>query len=125
MAAVPREVATSAAEAQTGGARLIVTPFYRDPFWKRFSVMAQAYDFGRNRVINSRVFNKPEYDFGVLAKVTKWLGFGARLEDVQETKRGQVWANISFEDTDVAYLFGMATFGAAGSKGRSKSSSGP
>jgi phospholipid/cholesterol/gamma-HCH transport system substrate-binding protein len=104
-----------------GGVRLTVTPFYQDPIGKRFSIMAQGYDFGRNRVVNSRTFDKPEYDFGILARVTNWLGIGARAEDVQIRKAYQTWINVSFEDTDVAYLFGMASFGAAGAKGRSKS----
>jgi len=104
-----------------GGARVTVTPFYKDPFGKRFSVMAQGYNFGRNRVIEGRVFDKPEYDVGVLAKITTWLGIGVRAEDIAETKRGQAWANIQFEDKDIAYLFGLATYGAAGTKGRSKS----
>jgi phospholipid/cholesterol/gamma-HCH transport system substrate-binding protein len=103
-----------------GGVRMTVTPFWRHPIGKRFSVTAQGYDFGRNRIVEGRRFDQPIYDFGVLARVTRWLGIGARVEDVQETKRGQVWANILFEDTDVAYLFGMASFGAAGAKGRSK-----
>lgn len=107
-----------------GGARLTITPFYQDPVGKRFSVTAQAYDFGRNRIVNSRVFDKPEYDFGVLARVTKWLGVGARYEDVQVRKSFNTWLNVSFEDQDVAYLFGMASFGAAGAKGRSSSKSG-
>ncbi|MDE2040009.1 MAG: MCE family protein [Elusimicrobia bacterium] len=106
-----------------GGGRLTVTPFYADPFWKRFSVVAQAYDFGRDRVVNGRLFDKPAYDVGVLARVTKWLGLGARVEDLAETKRGQIWANIKFEDQDISYLFGLASFGAAGTRGRSKSSS--
>jgi phospholipid/cholesterol/gamma-HCH transport system substrate-binding protein len=106
-----------------GGARVTYTPFYKSPFGKRFSVVAQGYDFGRNRVVEGRKFDKPAIDFGALAKVTKWLGLGARVEDVQITKRGQIWANVSFEDTDIAYLFGMATFGAAGTKGRSKGGS--
>jgi phospholipid/cholesterol/gamma-HCH transport system substrate-binding protein len=110
-----------------GGARLTVTPFYSKPvgdqipFGNRFSVMAQGYDFGRNRSFNGRLFTKPHYDFGLLARVTRWLGVGARVEDVQEVPRYQTWANILFEDQDVAYLFGLATFGAAGTKGRSKS----
>ena len=106
-----------------GGARLTVTPFYKDPFGKRFSIIAQGYDFGRNRVFNSKVFNKPDYDVGVMARITKWFGIGARAEDIAVTKRGQIWANISFEDNDISYLFGLASFGAAGTKGRSKSSS--
>ncbi len=87
---------------------------------QRFSLMAQGYDFGRNRIIQSRSFNRPHYDFAILARLTRWLGIGARVEDVQETKTYQTWANIRFEDQDVAYLFGLATFGAAGTKGRSK-----
>ena len=106
-----------------GGARLTVTPFYADSFGKRFSLVAQGYDFGRNRVVNGKTFDKPDYDVGVLAKVTSWLGLGARAEDIAETKRGQIWANIQFEDKDISYLFGLATYGAAGTKGRSKSSS--
>ena len=103
-----------------GGVRLTYTPLWQHPIGKRLSVMAQGYDFGRNRIVEGRKFDKPEFDFGVLARVTKWLGLGARVEDVQQTKRGQVWANVQFEDTDIAYLFGMVSFGAAGSKGRSK-----
>ena len=105
-----------------GGARLTVTPFYKSPFGKRFSVVVQGYDFGRNRFVNSKLFNKPDYDVGMMARITKWFGIGARAEDIAETKRGQVWANISFEDNDISYLFGLASFGAAGTKGRSKSS---
>jgi hypothetical protein len=30
------------------------------------------------------------------------------------------WANVKWEDQDIAYLFGLATFGAESSKGRSK-----
>ena len=103
-----------------GGARLTVTPFYQDPIGQRFSVMAQGYDFGRDRTVNGFHFTHPEYDFGILARINKFFGIGARVEDVQETKRYQTWANLTFEDKDIAYLFGMVSFGAAGSKGRSK-----
>jgi phospholipid/cholesterol/gamma-HCH transport system substrate-binding protein len=106
-----------------GGARVTVTPFYKDPFGKRFSVMLQAYDFGRNRIVESRRFDKPVYDIAFLARVTKWLGFGLRGEDLATTKRGQAWVNLRFEDQDISYLFGLASFGAAGTRGRSKSSS--
>ncbi len=104
-----------------GGLRLAYTPFSRHPFWKRLSLTAQGYDFGRNRTIEGRRFTHPEYDFGIMARVNRFFGLGARVEDVQETKRYQTWANIAFEDQDIAYLFGMVTFGAAGTKGRSKS----
>lgn len=105
-----------------GGARVTLTPLYKHPFFKRFSVMAQAYDFGRNRTVESRHFDKPVYDAGVLARVNRFFGVGARVEDMATIKRYQTWLNVTFEDTDVAYLFGLASFGAAGTKGRSKSS---
>jgi len=107
-----------------GGARLTLTPLADHPIGQRFSFFAQAYDFGRDRVVNGRHFTHPEYDFGAMARPHRLVGVGVRIEDVQETKRYQSWVNVNFEDKDVAYLFGLATFGAAGTKGRSKSGSG-
>lgn len=103
-----------------GGARLTYTPFYKDPSLGRFSVTGQAYDFGRNRVVNGKAFDKPSFDAGLLAKINKYIGLGARVEDIARVKRVMTWANVQWEDQDIAYLFGMATFGAAGTKGRSK-----
>ncbi len=103
-----------------GGGRLTVTPFKGDPFWGRFSLTAQAYDFGRNRTINAKVFDKPAYDAGFLTAISRFVGLGARIEDIAIAKRVMAWANIHFEDKDIAYMFGMATFGVAGTKGRSK-----
>ena len=103
-----------------GGVRATYTPFYKDPFWGRFSATAQAYDFGRNRTVNAKVLNHPAYDAGLLARVNKYLGLGVRVEDIAEVKRVMAWAHVTWEDQDVAYLFGLATFGAAGTKGRSK-----
>lgn len=104
-----------------GGVRLTVTPFYQHPILQNLSVMGQAYDFGRNRVVEGRRFDRPEYDLGVIARIHRIFGIGARVEDIAETKRYQTWANITFEDKDIAYLFGIASFGAAGTKGRSSS----
>lgn len=103
-----------------GGARVTLTPLHKHPFWGRFSVMAQGYDFGRNRNYEGHQFTKPEFDAGLIAKVHKYVSIGGRVEDIQEIPRYQTWAKVMFEDDDIAYLFGMATFGAAGSKGRSK-----
>ena len=103
-----------------GGARLTVTPFYRYAFGKRFSVMAQGYDFSRDRTINGRHFTHPEYDFAILARINRFFGVGGRVEDVQETKRYQTWANLTFEDKDIAYLVGVVSYGAASAKGQSK-----
>ncbi len=104
-----------------GGGRVTYTPFHQDEVGKRFSAMAQAYDFGRNRVAEGRRFDKPVFDFGLMARINRFFGVGARVEDVQEIRRYQTWANVMFEDKDIAYLFGMVSFGAAGKKGRSKS----
>jgi phospholipid/cholesterol/gamma-HCH transport system substrate-binding protein len=107
-----------------GGARVTYTPFYKDPYWSRFSLVAQGYDFGRNRNIEGVQFDKPEFDIGVLAKVHKYVSVGARVEDVAQVPRFMTWAKVMWEDKDIAYLFGLATFGAAGTKGRSKSGDG-
>ncbi|MBI5246746.1 MAG: MCE family protein [Elusimicrobia bacterium] len=104
-----------------GGGRLTITPFHKDPLLGRVSVMGQAHDFGRNRTIAGRVFSKPAYDIGAAVRVHKYVSVGGRVEDVAEVPRYQTWFKVMFEDTDIAYLFGIASFGAAGSKGRSKS----
>ncbi|OGS40999.1 MAG: hypothetical protein A2506_09715 [Elusimicrobia bacterium RIFOXYD12_FULL_66_9] len=103
-----------------GGARVTLTPFYKDPFWGRLSVMGQGYDFSRNRTVEGRRFTKAQFDAGLIAKVHKYVSIGGRVEDIQEVPRYQTWAKVMFEDDDIAYLFGMVSFGAAGSKGRSK-----
>ncbi|MBI5881721.1 MAG: MCE family protein [Elusimicrobia bacterium] len=103
-----------------GGGRVTVTPFYKHPIGQKFSLTAQAYDFSRDRVSESRRFNHPVYDVGLLARIHRFFGIGVRAEDLAEVKRYQTWANVMFEDKDLAYLFGVVSFGAAGTKGRSK-----
>lgn len=103
-----------------GGARVTLTPFHKDPMLGRLSVVAQAHDFGRNRIIEGRRFDKPAYDVGALVKVQKYVSLGGRVEELATVPRYQTWLKVAFEDTDIAYLFGMVSFGAAGSKGRSK-----
>ena len=107
-----------------GGGRVTYTPFYKDPLLGRLSLQAQAYDFGRNRTVSGKLMNHPQYDAGVLARVSKYVGVGARLEDIAEVKRVMAWANVKWEDQDIAYLFGLVTTGAAGTKGRSKGGGG-
>lgn len=104
-----------------GGVRLTATPFHSVPVLDRVSVTGQAYDFGRNRVVNARRFDKPQYDAGLSARVYKAFSIGGRVEDIAEVPRYQTWAKLMFEDQDIAYLLGMVSFGAAGAKGRSKS----
>ncbi|PIR15278.1 MAG: hypothetical protein COV48_15255 [Elusimicrobia bacterium CG11_big_fil_rev_8_21_14_0_20_64_6] len=104
-----------------GGARVTLTPFHKDPILGRVSVVAQAHDFGRNRIIEGRRFDKPAYDLGAQVRAYKAFSVGGRVEDIAEVPRYQTWLKVAFEDTDIAYLFGMISFGAAGAKGRSKS----
>jgi len=104
-----------------GGARVTVTPFHQHKQGKRFSAFAQAYDFGRNRIVSGRRMDSANVDVGIMARLHRFIGIGARVEDLQEVSRYQSWVNVSFEDKDIAYLFGMVSFGAAGSRGRSKS----
>lgn len=103
-----------------GGARVTVTPFHQHKQGKRLSLTAQAYDFGRNRIVEGRRMDHANIDVGLMARLHRFIGIGARVEDLQEVARYQTWVNVSFEDKDIAYLFGMVSFGAAGSKGRSK-----
>ena len=103
-----------------GGARVTVTPFQSHPVANKLSLMAQGYDFGRNRTVEGRKFKRAVWDFGFMARFNHFIGIGGRVEDVKEIKRYQSWINITFEDKDLSYLFGLATFGAAGTKGRSK-----
>lgn len=104
-----------------GGARIAVKPFAGEPMLGRIQLIGQAYDFGRNRIINGKRFDKPEYDAAVKVQVHKNLALGGRVEDIAMVPRYQSWLNVMFEDQDIAYLLGMISFGAAGTKGRSKS----
>jgi phospholipid/cholesterol/gamma-HCH transport system substrate-binding protein len=96
------------------GARL--RPFYWDPILGRLSFFAQGYDFGRNRTILGRSFDKPVYDAGIEAQIHRFVTIGARVQDIAEVRRYETTANLSFEDKDVAYLFGLVTFAGSGAK---------
>jgi len=104
-----------------GGGRVTWTPFKGDSVLGRFSVFGQAYDFGRDRIVNSRHMKGAQVDLGGMVRLHRIVGVGARVEDISETSRYQTWANVTFEDKDISYLFGLVTFGASGKKGRSGS----
>ncbi len=109
-----------------GGVRLTWTPFYNSAAWtNRVSLFGQSYNFNRNLIINGVHFNQPETDVGALTRITRWLSLGWRVDDVTTTeKRFEAWVHVPFEDKDIAYLFGLAPFGAAGAKSRSPNNSG-
>jgi len=102
------------------GARVI--PFYGVPFMDRFVLFAEAENFSRNGYVYGRLIDKPEYDAGLEFKVNPYIKIGGRVQDIVEVPRYETTANLSFEDKDVAYLFGLMTFAASGIKNTSNTS---
>lgn len=95
----------------SGGAVLFLKPFYKADIYpvKNFYVYGEGTDFGRNRVINGRKFDKADLSIGAGTWATKNLGFGVRYDDMLETKTFQATMNLSFEDKELAGLLGLAS----------------
>ena len=93
-----------------GGVRAAVKPLYKaDNFIvKNFTLYGEATDFGRKRVINGRMFDKPFYAVGAQAWINKNFGLNVRYNDIAEASAFQVGANLSFEDKELASLLGLA-----------------
>ena len=93
-----------------GGVRAAIKPLYKaDSFIvKNFTLYGEATDFGRNRRINGRLFNKPFYAVGVQAWLNKNVAINARYNDIAEASAFQIGANLSFEDKELASLLGLA-----------------
>lgn len=91
-----------------GGVAVEVKPFYQSDFWQRLVVGAEFSDWGRDRVINNRLFNKPNLAYGVDFRVNRYVTVGAWARDVLETNDFAVKANISFNDEDISSFFGVA-----------------
>lgn len=92
-----------------GGVALEVKPFYNHEFLQRFTAGVEFTDWGRDRYINKRLFNKPNLSYGVDYRVSKYFSVGAWMRDVMETNYFNVKANISFNDQDISSFFGLAT----------------
>lgn len=92
-----------------GGVALEVKPFYNHEFLQRFTAGVEFSDWGRDRVINNRHFNKPNVSYGVDYRVNKYFSVGAWMRDVLETNEVNVKANVSFNDQDISSFFGLAT----------------
>lgn len=92
-----------------GGVALEVKPFYNHEFLQRFTAGVEFSDWGRDRVINHRHFNKPNLSYGVDYRVSKYFSVGAWMRDTLETNNFNVKANISFNDQDISSFFGLAT----------------
>ena len=93
----------------SGGVALEVKPFYNHEFLQRFTAGVEFSDWGRDRVINNRRFNKPNLSYGVDYRVSKYFSVGAWMRDALEVNEFNVKANISFNDQDISSFFGLAT----------------
>ena len=93
----------------SGGIALEVKPFYNHEFLQRFTAGVEFSDWGRDRIINGRQFDKPNLSYGVDYRVSKYFSVGAWMRDTLETNEFNVKANISFNDQDISSFFGLAT----------------
>lgn len=97
-----------------GGVALELKPFYDKEFLERFTFTGEFSDWGRDRVINGREFNKPNLSYGVDFRFNRFFSVGAWSRDVLETNEFAVKANLSFNDQDISSFFGLAA--AAGAR---------
>ena len=99
-----------------GGFGVKYRPLYYDPKWDRFRFVFEASDFSRRRMIKDRFLDKPRYDAGLELIFNRYVSAGVRVNDLQEVKRVNYTAHVMFEDKDISYLLGLASFGGAGGK---------
>ena len=92
-----------------GGVAMELRPFYDKEFLNRFTGTVEFTDWGRDRVINDRHFNRPNLTYGVDFRFNRYFSVGAWMRDALETNDFAVKANISFNDQDISSFFGMAT----------------
>ena len=92
-----------------GGVALELKPFYDKEFLERFTFTGEFSDWGRDRTINGRLFNKPNVNYGVDFRFNRYFSAGAWVRDALETNEVAVKANISFNDQDISSFFGLAT----------------
>ncbi len=93
-----------------GGAGLDFRPFFMFPKWeRRFSLNAEISDVYRDRIVNGTHLDKAFVGVGAHMAVTNWLWIGARAEDLFERTSYQAYMNIIFRDSDLGYMFGLAS----------------
>lgn len=93
-----------------GGGGLNFRPFFFSPKWdRRFEIGADVSDFSRDRVVKGRHLDSALLNVGAHMAITKWLWIGARAQDLYERTSYQAYMNIIFRDTDLSYLFGLAS----------------
>lgn len=100
-----------------GGIGMRLKPLYDRPFWDRFSVLGEAYDFTRRRTINGRFFDTPVYMVGGEFRLHRMIALGMRSSDIAGTGNTQYTATVTFEDKDLSYLLGIVTLGTMTSRG--------
>lgn len=95
-----------------GGVEVRYRPFQDQevPVLPRLELLAQGFDFGRNDNIKGRPFAKPNYAAGARMRLNSVLTAGIQAEDIAETTDWTGTLNIAFEDRDIAYLLGFASF---------------
>ena len=91
-----------------GGVAVELRPFYAQNFWNRFTFTGEFSDWGRDRVINGRLFNKPNISYGVDFRFNKYFSVGAWARDALETNNFAIRANVAFNDQDISSFFGLA-----------------
>ncbi len=91
-----------------GGVALELKPFYDTEFLERFTFTGEFSDWGRDRVINGRLFNKPNLTYGVDFRFNRYFSVGAWARDALETNDFAIKANVSFNDEDISSFFGLA-----------------
>ena len=99
----------------TGGIGIKYRPFASvlDRLW----LTGEVSDLGRDRTINGRYFNKPQYSLGAEVKVNRIVSVSARSNDIEGTGNTQYGVNVQFDDKDVAYLLGLVSLSSMRSSG--------
>lgn len=91
-----------------GGVALELRPFHDKEFLERFTFTGEFTDWGRDRTINGRLFNKPNVSYGVDFRFNRYFSVGAWARDALETNNFAIRANIAFNDQDISSFFGLA-----------------
>ncbi len=91
-----------------GGVALELRPFHDVEFLDRFTFTGEFSDWGRDRVINGRRFDKPNISYGVDFRFNKYFSVGAWARDALETNNFAIRANVAFNDQDISSFFGLA-----------------
>ncbi|MBP5429889.1 MAG: MCE family protein [Elusimicrobiaceae bacterium] len=91
-----------------GGVALELRPFHDVEFLDRFTFTGEFSDWGRDRIINGRKFDKPNISYGVDFRFNKYFSVGAWARDALETNNFAIRANVAFNDQDISSFFGLA-----------------